>query len=73
MGVGEIPWNHIVAYGRFHELDNELIDVLIIVIRNMDHVYLEQERAKADKKAKKPKNAARNAPPPTLARTKQSR
>ena len=34
-----IPYHHIISYGERHKLTEDLIDALVIVIREMDHYY----------------------------------
>jgi hypothetical protein len=42
--VGPIPWDKIVAYGERKRLDSAMIDVLEVVIRELDEVYLSDLR-----------------------------
>ena len=49
-GVGPIPWRDIVQYGRFYELEPDVLRMFIRVIRAMDTVYLEWEAKRKPKK-----------------------
>jgi len=47
--IGPIPWNRIIEYGERKGLDNSLIEVMEVVMREMDEAYIrdqldEQER-----------------------------
>lgn len=50
--VGPIPWDKIVMYGERKGLDSAMIDVLEVVVRELDEVYLrdlrEQRRKEQD-------------------------
>lgn len=42
--VGPIPWHRIVEYARMYHLDDDLLDVFILVMRELDEAYLRQQR-----------------------------
>lgn len=49
MGLGPIPWDVMVSYAQFHQLEDDVARAFVQVIRQMDSVYLawqaeEQER-----------------------------
>lgn len=49
MGVGPIPWSRIFQYGNFYQLDEDLLDPFIQIIREMDNGYLEFQQDKKEK------------------------
>ena len=40
MGIGPIPWDKIVQYGSYAGLDDDMIEPLVSIIREMDAEYL---------------------------------
>lgn len=42
--LGPIPWNHLVDYGERAGLEPDMLKVFIIVIRELDEFYLEENR-----------------------------
>lgn len=63
--LGPIPWDKIILYGERKGLDEAMIGVLELVIRELDEVYLrdlrEQRRAEQERAAR---NARRGKPTP---------
>lgn len=61
--VGPIPWDKIVMYGERKGLDAVMIDVLEVVIRELDEVYLhdlrEQRRKEQDQNSRDERRKAR--------------
>lgn len=53
MVVGPIPWNHILLYAQFKQLDPEITDLFIRVIRELDEAYLSDQRTEQRKKTVK--------------------
>lgn len=53
MATGPIPWNVIVEYAAFHQLDYDLVDAFIKIISAMDKAYL--KRLESKQKPKTPK------------------
>lgn len=53
MGIGPIPWTTMVTYAQFHQLDDDVAQAFVQVIREMDAVYLawEAERIKAERES----------------------
>lgn len=56
MAIGQIPWDRIIDYARFHELEKDVEQAFVQVIREMDVVYLdwvqeEQERERQERAA----------------------
>jgi len=43
MGYGPIPWDRIVQYGYHAGLDDDMVEVLIRVVRRMDNKFLDQK------------------------------
>lgn len=54
--VGPIPWDKIILYGERKGLDSDMINVLEVVIRELDEVYLrdlrEQRRSEQERSAR---------------------
>ncbi len=48
MGIGPIPWDAIVAYGQFHQLEPEVLDDFIQIVFALDAHYLEHRRQEAE-------------------------
>ena len=42
--VGPVPWDKIVAYAERKQLDSAMVEVLEVVIRELDEVYLSDLR-----------------------------
>jgi len=63
MGVGPIPWNHIVAYGERKGLDARMLELFLYVIRALDEVYLkdlnESQRQESSKLERKHRREAK--------------
>jgi hypothetical protein len=56
MGLGPIPWSAIVSYAKWYDLDWDIADAFVDIIREMDDAYLkyqsdEQDRTKLLNKA----------------------
>lgn len=51
--MGVIPWSKIVKYGHHVGLDDDMISVLVTVIRAMDAKYVEWQEKENDKKSDK--------------------
>jgi len=47
MSIGPIPWQHIIAYAEWAELDYDLRGIFVLVMRAMDSTYLEWLNRKA--------------------------
>lgn len=58
MGLCPIPWRDIVHYAEFYELDCDIVEAFIDIIRDMDGAYMEWQNDEAERKKPKPK------PPP---------
>lgn len=56
MDLGEIPWSKIVKYGRHCQLDRDMIDILVYVVRELDGAYLGWEKKQAEKRARQSAN-----------------
>jgi len=39
-GIGPIPWNFVIDYGFYKQLDADNIELLAITIRLMDEAYM---------------------------------
>ena len=59
MGLSPIPWDKIVHYAEFYQLDCDIVEAFIDIIREMDGAYMEWQNEQAERK--KPKQT----PPPT--------
>jgi hypothetical protein len=46
MAVGFIPWTAIIEWARFHGLDREATQILVDVIRKLDHDRAERDASK---------------------------
>lgn len=46
MGLGPIPWNVVIQYAGISELEQELIEPFIHIIRMMDNAYLDYHEKK---------------------------
>lgn len=51
--MGPIPWNRIVDYGERKQLDNAMMGVFEIVIRELDEAYLRWQREQQKKRTQK--------------------
>lgn len=49
MELGEIPWSKIVEYGCRAGLDQDMVDALVFIIREMDGAYLDWMQKEASK------------------------
>lgn len=59
MGVGPIPWNRMVQYAQFHELEEDVARAFVQVMREMDGVYLEWERQEEEHKREERESKAK--------------
>ena len=50
MGMGPIPWHHVVDYGARSGLDEGMIRVMVKIIRALDHAYLHWNAEEGDRK-----------------------
>ena len=59
MGIGPIPWHHVLEYGRWKQLDPGMLVLFIQVIRELDEVYLkdlnDKQRQESDRHKRQPK------------------
>ena len=53
MDVGSIPWSDVVDYGERKMLVGDALDLFVDIIMEMDKVFVEWNRAEADRKRKK--------------------
>jgi len=44
MGLGPIPWHIIVQYAKFYQLEEDVTEAFIDVIREMDTAFLEKNQ-----------------------------
>ena len=62
--IGPIPWDKIVLYGERKGLDSDMINVLEVVIRELDEVYLrdlrEQRRSEQERSAREGRRKQRS-------------
>lgn len=59
MGMGPIPWNIIVQYANYYELDDDIAEAFVDIIRDMDNAFIkyqidEQKRLSDAKKKPSP-------------------
>jgi len=61
MGMGPIPWDKIIMYSSYFQLEPDIRNVFVLTIRAMDTVYLKwhDDKREADKSNKKPKRRSR--------------
>lgn len=62
MGMGPIPWDKIVEYGFFHELDRDMLHAFVSIIRAMDNAYLEWQAEQADRNKGRGEPSTRRKP-----------
>lgn len=53
--IGPIPWSKIVEYGSRKGLDDVMIDVLVVAVREMDEAWLAHQREQQQKAKPKKK------------------
>lgn len=49
MGVGEIPWDKVIEYGRYKGLDDTMMEVFRIIMKEMDRAFLRWQDKERDK------------------------
>lgn len=50
--LGPIPWDRIRDYAAVHQLDEDLIEPFIRIIRELDKAFLEWEATEAERRSK---------------------
>lgn len=61
-GPGPIPWNHIVAYSEFAQLDCSNAHAFVDIMRQMDAAYLNWVDEKQEKEQKRASKGGSSKP-----------
>lgn len=49
MGMGPIPWRDIISYAHFYQLDEDIVEAFVDIIREMDDAFLKWQSDEQEK------------------------
>jgi hypothetical protein len=71
--IGPIPWNRIVQYGDRKQLDEEVCDAFVYIIREMDSSYISWYSKQEKKHYDRLQYSGKNRPPKSGSKRKAGR